>query len=197
MTKVARAFRALSASVPVGPAAILAVLLAAIGSNGCLVLSLQPAYDAGAVVFDEALVGQWENADDRTSATIERAEWRSYKIAYTDAFATRLFHGNLTTIGKATLLDVTDIRGADQGPYLLPVHGVFRVAVSGDALTVADLDYGWFTRALAQKLAGRPVAAFDDRRNVVLTAPTVELRRWLGRAPADVFGAEATYVRKR
>jgi hypothetical protein len=176
---------------------MLAGLMAALGSSGCLVLSLQPAYDNESVVFDEALVGQWENADDQTSAAIERAEWRSYKIAYTDRFATRLFHGNLTKIGAPTLLDLTEIRGADPGPYLVPVHGVFKVAIDGDTLTVADLDYNWFLRALTQKLLGRLAAAVDDRRNVILTLPTSELRRWLTGAPAGAFGAAATFTRKR
>jgi hypothetical protein len=71
------------------------------------------------------------------------------------------------------------------------------VAIGGDTLTVADLDYNWFLRALTQKLAGRPAAALDDRRNVVLTAPTGELRRWLTRAPAGAFGAPMTFTRKR
>ena len=53
------------------------LLCAAAISSGCLVLALQPAYDAESVVFDEALVGQWENADDGARATIERGEWRS------------------------------------------------------------------------------------------------------------------------
>jgi hypothetical protein len=181
----------------VRPAVILSVLLGAIGSSGCLVLSLQPAYDNESVVFDEALVGQWENTDDQTSATIERAEWRSYKIAYTDRSAPRLFHGNLTKIGASTLLDLTEIRGSDPGPYLLPVHGVFKVATSGDTLTVADLDYNWFLRGLTKKLVGRPASAVDDRRNVMLTVPTSELRRWLARAPAEAFGAAATFTRKR
>ena len=179
------------------PIVILAVLMAAMGSSGCLVLSLQPAYDNESVVFDEALVGHWENPDDQTSAAIERAEWRSYKIAYTDHFATRLFHGNLTRIGASTLLDLTEIRGSDPGPYLVPVHGVFKVVTSGDTLTVADLDYNWFLRALTQESVGRPAAAVDDRRNVILTVPTSELRRWLARAPADAFGVAATFTRKR
>ena len=32
-------------------------VIAAVASSGCLVLSLQPAYDADAVAFDEALLG--------------------------------------------------------------------------------------------------------------------------------------------
>ena len=173
------------------------MLLAALASSGCLVVSLQPAYDAASVVFDESLVGRWENAADETSATIERGEWRSYKVAYTDRFTTLTFHGNLTQTAAWTLLDLTQVRGADAGPYLVPVHGLFRVAIAGDTLTVAPLDYNWFTRALAdRKLAGL-AAAFDDRRNVAIASSTPELRRWLARAPEGAFGAAMTFTRKR
>ena len=110
----------------------LALFLAALLSPGCLVLSLQPAYDNDSIVSDDALVGGWSNADDQTEATIERGEWRSYRIVYKDRFATRTFQGNLTKIGAAVLLDLTELRGVDPGPYLVPVHGVFRVEIAGD-----------------------------------------------------------------
>ncbi|MBI3492985.1 MAG: hypothetical protein HY047_14580 [Acidobacteria bacterium] len=173
------------------------LLLAAVWSSGCLVLSLQPAYDDASVAFDEALAGQWENADDQTSATIEQAQWRSYKITYTDRFAARTFQGNLTKIGTASYLDLTEIRGNDFGPYLVPAHGLFRVTLDGDTLTAADLDYGWWTQAMKRKTLGRLSVAIDDRRNVVLASATSELRRWLMRAPAESFGAPMTFTRKR
>jgi len=58
-------------------------------ASACVVVSLQPVYDDSSVVFDQALVGNWVNAEEETSVAIERAEWRSYKVAYTDRFATR------------------------------------------------------------------------------------------------------------
>jgi hypothetical protein len=160
------------------------------------VVSLQPAYDDQSIVFDEALLGQWENAEDGERATIERGEWRSYRITYTDRTATRSFQGNLTKAGTAMLLDITEMRGADPGPFLVPVHGIVRVSVEGDTLTAARLDYDRFMRARAQKSVGLPVSAVDDRRNAVITAPTGDLRRWLMRAPSDAFGTPATFARK-
>src|SRR6185436_15380711 len=94
------------------------VLAAALASSGCLVLSLQPVYDAASVVFDDALIGTWVNTEDETSAIIERGEWRSYKVAYTDRFSTRTFQANLTKIAAARFLDLTEMRGADPGPFL-------------------------------------------------------------------------------
>jgi hypothetical protein len=173
-----------------------ALLAAAAASSGCLVLALQPVYDDASVVYDEALTGEWINADDETAAKIERAVWRSYKVTYTDRFATRTFHGNLTKIGTSTFLDLTEIRGIDAGPYLLPVHGVFRVTSAGDRLSAAPLDYAWFTQAITRKNVGSLSAAFDDRRNVVLAATATELRRWLMHAPAQAFAAPLTFTRR-
>jgi hypothetical protein len=170
-------------------ARVIVSLLAALCSGGCLVVSLQPAYDADSVVFDESLLGAWENVDDGAKAVIERGEWRSYKISYTDRFATRALQANLTRIGSATFLDVTEMRGADPGPYLVPVHGVFRISIEGADVSAAMLDYAWFTRAAAQNRLAPLAPAIDDRRNAVITAPAAELRRWLARAPADAFSA--------
>lgn len=172
------------------------VALVAVASSGCLVLSLQPAYDAGSVVFDEALLGTWENAEDGSRATIERGEWRSYKVTYVDHFTTRIFQGNLTKIGDGTLLDLTELRGVDPGPFLVPVHGVLRVDIHGDEVSAAMLDYTWFMHAMTQKTIVRLAPAVDDRRNVMITVPSEELRRWLPRAPDGAFGAPMSFKRK-
>jgi hypothetical protein len=177
--------------------ACLVLLAAAILSSGCLVVALQPAYDDQSLVFEESLLGQWENAEDGVRATIEQGEWRSYRIAYADRSSTRSFQGNLTKIGAATFLDVTELRGTDPGPYLVPVHGVVRITIAGDKATVAMLDYDRFMRAIADKTLGRLTAAVDDRRNAVITAPTADIRRWLAQPPPDAFGAPATFTRKK
>jgi len=162
-------------------------------SSACIVVSLQPVYDDSSVVFDQALVGTWVNAEDETAATIERAEWKSYKVAYTDRFATRTFHGNLTKIGDATWLDLTEVRGEEGGPFLLPVHGIFRVSVAGDVLSASPVEYGWLTRAIEQKAIKGLIATLDGRRNVVIASPTADLRKWLAAAPAEAVGVPVAY----
>jgi len=161
-----------------------------------LVLSLQPVYDDASIAFDEALVGQWESADDQTSVTIERSQWRSYKITLIDRSSTHTYQGNLTRIGSSTFMDVTEVRGTDFGPYLVPVHGIIRVKIDGDKLVGSDLQYDWFLQAIPRKTLGRLAAAVDDRRNVILSSTTAELRAWLARAPAEAFDVPTTLTRK-
>jgi hypothetical protein len=93
------------------------------------------------------------------------------------------------------LIDLTESRGADPGPYLVPVHGIYRLVLKSDTLTAAPLDYGWFTRAMTQGSLGRLAASFDDRRNAVISSSTTDLRRWLTKPPADVFAAPMTFDR--
>jgi hypothetical protein len=173
-----------------------AVLAAACLSTGCLVVSLLPAYDDQSVTFDETLLGQWENAEDGTRATIERGEWRSYKITYVERTSPRIFQGNLTKIGASQFLDLTEMRGTDPGPFLVPVHGLAKIAVKDDTLDVALADYDWFMRAITRKTLGRLSTAVDDRRNAVITSTTADVRRWLAQAPAGAFAAPATFTRK-
>ena len=171
--------------------------IAAVASSGCLVLSLQPAYDAESVAFDETLLGVWANADDETNATIERAEWRSYKVVVKDRFTSRALQGNLTRVGESIWLDLTEQRGVDAGPYLVPVHALVRLELHGDTLQASLLDYNWFARAMAQKGVPRLATAFDDRRNAIVASPTAELRRWLSRVPDDAMSAPMIFARQR
>ena len=166
-------------------------------SSGCLVLSLQPAYDSDSVVFDEALLGAWANTDDETQATIERGEWRSYKVTYSDRFATHALQGNLTHIGDASYLDLSEVRGTDGGPFLVPVHTIVRIALRGDSLTASLLDYRWFSRAMDQKTVGRLTTAFDDRRNAIIASTTADLRAWLAHVPDGAAAAPMTFTRKK
>jgi hypothetical protein len=178
-------------------AIIVAVLCAALASSGCLVLSLQPAYDAESVAFDESLLGTWINADDGTQAIIDRGEWRSYKVAFKDRFVTRTLQGNLTRIGPATYLDLTEQRGTETALFLVPVHGIIRIEMNGDTLLAAVLDYGWFSRALERKNLERLTAAFDDRRNALIVSPTADIRRWLARMSDEAIAAPMTFQKSR
>ena len=106
------------------------------------------------------------------------------------------FGGNLTRIGEGLVLDLTQARGVDAGPYLVPVHGIYRVQLTGNTLSASPPDYGWFSRAMAMNKLGRLKAAFDGRRNVAIAASTIELRAWLAHAPDDAFAVPMKFVRK-
>ena len=174
----------------------LAVLLAlAMSSTACLVIGLQPVYEADTIAFDPGLVGTWTSDEDGITLDIERGEWHSYHLAFTERDKTTRLSARLTRTGELQLLDVTPLDGTDIEPMQLPVHGIFRIALENDALSVSALDYDHF---LAMASHGETGFAIDGRKNVVITLPTPELRRWLQEHAADagVFAAPSVFKRR-
>ncbi len=170
------------------------VIVGATLLQGCVVLSLQPAYDDESLAWDDALIGHWRNAEDNVEVTVERGEWRSYKIHYKHPAEGADFSARLTAIGDSYFLDLMPIRGLDYGAVLVPAHLVVRIAREGEKWTVSGLDYD---RLRTQIKAGRlaTFATFDERQNVLLTGTTQAIRTWLrGRSQSD-FTAPAIFER--
>lgn len=174
------------------------VALALASTPGCLVLSLQPAYDDETIAWEPALVGAWIDADDKVTLDVERGEWRSYRIKYAHPIETATLTGYVTTIGDGTYLDVMPARGEDHGSFLVPVHAVVRIRLEQDRLELTPLSYDWFDSRLRE---GQPVpglsAVKDQKENAVIVSPTSRLRAWLRGLPDAglMFGASAVFTR--
>jgi len=179
---------------------VIVLMAAACALQGCLVLSLHPAYDDDSIAWEPSLIGDWRDADDVSTLHVERAEWRSYKIHYEHPSEKGELTAYLTIVGDDRYLDVTPMRGQDWGSFLLPAHDVLRIVLDGDTLTLTPLSYD----ILAARLrAGRPAGAglsavMDQKQNVLITSPTSRLRAWLRTTPAanPVWGAAATFTRQ-
>lgn len=150
-------------------------------SSGCLVSSLHPVYEDDSIVFDEALLGGWENRESEISVDVSRGEWRSYQIAFTDRFGTTRFVGHLTIIGRARFLNVLPHDGLDKPPFVVATNGFMQIEVKGPEVRVREPDYtAVLQRATAGKLGIE--ATTDMKRNVLITAPSPKLRQWLAGA---------------
>lgn len=176
------------------------VVVAATVWPACLVISVHPAYEAESLGFDPGLVGTWQDADDNASMTIERGEWKSYRVHYVHPIEEGDLTGYLTAVDDTPYLDLMPGRGADRGSFVIPVHIVLRVRLEGDRLELTPLSYDWFSDRLR---SGRGVAgldvALDEKENALIVSPVSRLRAWLRRQPADgrIFGASAVFSRKR
>jgi hypothetical protein len=175
--------------------AIAAACTVLLSSPGCIVVTLHPAYDDASIGFDEGLVGAWRSEDDDATVTFERGEWRSYRVTIVTPRDTTTLSAHLTRVGATDVLDVMPVTGIDVATLSIAVHGLFRVTREGDALTVSPIDYEAARQALPDHI-GIP-AVLDERQNVVITAGTAALRRWLapragGESP---FGAGPTLRR--
>jgi len=171
--------------------------LSPLASSACLVASLHPVYDDESIVFDEGLLGTWTNEESEIGVVIERGEWRSYDIAFTDRFGTTKFTGHLTRVGPIRFLNVRPEDGLERPAYLVVSNGVLQVEIEPARVRVRELEYGV---TLARLNAGKLGldAAIDLKQNVVLTASTKTLRGWLLKALDDeeVWADWKSFTRK-
>jgi hypothetical protein len=149
------------------------------------------------MAWEPALVGTWQDTDDRLTVRIEAAEWRSYRLHYDYPSEKGDLTGYLTARDGRRYLDVMPLRGTTHGSFLLPVHAVLRLTLDGDELTLAPLSYDWFATRLRRGGSPGVAAVFDELQNVLLTAPTVRLRRWLRGLPdgSPAWDPPAHFVR--
>lgn len=176
---------------------LIAATTVALLSSGCLVLTLHPAYDDESIAWDDALLGEWRDAEDNASVTVTRSEWRSYRIRFERPSEVAEFTGYLTTIAEELYLDLMPERGEDYGPVLVPTHLVLKVRRSGGRWEVAALDYEALRGdAAAGRRPGGAAAVLDQRHNVLLTASSRELRDWLRTHGPQAFGAATVFERR-
>lgn len=165
---------------------------------GCLVLSVNPVYDAESLGWEPALLGAWQDPDDRSSMQIDRDEWRSYRIHYIHPIEKGDLTGYLTAVGDDRYLDLMPARGEDRGSFVVPVHAVLRVRLDGDQLELTPLSYDWFIdRLRASTTVPGLAVALDQKENALIVAPTAALRDWLRRQrrTGRAFGAPAVFTR--
>jgi hypothetical protein len=175
---------------------LLAAVLFAAASEACLVVSLQPVYEPDTIAFDPALVGTWAMGDDGLTVTFERGEWHSYHMTLEQRDDKTRVSARLTRVGDAAYLDIAPLDGTDLPVLALPVHAVYRVNLKGDELSLSDLNFEVLEKRVREGTATLP-AVIDARKNVVITASTAELRRWLTAHAADegLFDPPTTLTR--
>jgi hypothetical protein len=171
---------------------------AALLCAGCLVVSTQPFYDSSSLEFEDGLIGRWESAEDKTVITVERGEWKSYKVTYPARSGPVVYTGYLARVGDSRVFDLTPAHSVDPASLLIPAHLAVRLQLLGDTLTVTGLDYDWFFREVDQGRLARLRPVLDSRKNVVLTADTAGLRAWIAAQArgGDMFADEVRFVRK-
>lgn len=178
----------------------LLLVVVALSTSGCLVLSLHPWHDGTAIEWDAALIGVWMNTDDNISVEIERSEWKSYRIKYVHPIESGTLTGYLTTIGGDRFIDVMPVRGEDRGSFLIPVHAVLRVRIEQDRIEVTPLSYDWFYERMRNRTSPPGLHVLKDQKeNALIASPALRLRGWLRVQPPQgpMFGATAVFTRKQ
>ncbi len=175
-----------------------AAAAAALVSTSCLVVSLQPFYERGAIEFDEHLLGTWLNPEDNVTVTFEHGPWTSYRVIYRDGDRALVFSAYRTTIGSAAFLDLSAEAGVETSPVSVPAHSAFRIEAAEKTLKVSALNYDWFVDASERGRLGPLAYGLDAKRNVVLTSPTRTIRDWLAAhlKQTEVFAEPVVLTRK-
>jgi hypothetical protein len=156
----------------------LVVAAFALTSAGCLVSSLQPVYEDGTIVFDESLLGRWENRESEVSVELTRGGWRAYHVAYTDRFGTTRFTGHVTRIGPARFLNLRPEDGLERPAFVVATNGFVQIDATPAGVRVREPDYATvFERAKAG--AAGTGTAMDLKNNVLLTGSSARVRSWI------------------
>jgi hypothetical protein len=154
------------------------LIVVAMLSSACLVSSLQPIYDDESIVFDEALVGTWENKESEVTVVVNRGEWRSYHLAFTDRFGTTRWTAQLVTVGSARLLNVRPEDGVERPAFLVATNGFMQIEIEGARVRVREPEYAVVLERVKSGKLGLD-AAIDLKQNVLITSPSSKLRAWL------------------
>lgn len=167
-------------------------------SPGCVIVALHPFYAESALVLDDRLAGRWHSVEDNVVVTIERGEWRSYRIVYEHPIDKRSVTGYLFKAGDQFFVDLLPVRGEDPGPFLLSGHALVRLSFGQDELQIAPLDFDVMTRAIANRTApAELLPVVTERGQIALTAERAALSRWLSalKPDASVWANHTTLTR--
>lgn len=158
--------------------------------TGC-VLSLEPIVPESEAIFDERLLGAWEEVSGSDVAVITRGAQNTYAIQYSAGGRSGTFEARLGRLGGRLVLDVwPSPRDTDlPEPYrdvLISGHVLLALEVESDETRVAVLDPDAMLQAVRAGEIGMAYSTADDR--VVLRADSAQLRSelsgWLKRPGA-------------
>ena len=176
---------------------------------GCVVTSVYPWYTAKDVVFEPALVGQWQGTEPGAKTDIKADEFwefekmtdKAYRLTVAEKNGRKEFNAHLFKLGRRSFLDCLPRERPEDG---LPLHYLLLVNKTTPTFEFTMLNYDWLTKLLeANPEALRHVIVpkkLDESGDgdLVLTANTAELQRFLLKHVNDTnaFGEPAVMKRR-
>ena len=157
--------------------------LASVLHAGC-VPTLHPIYTAGDVVFDQALLGLWRDAESPTETwAFAAASGKAYRLVFTESDGTAgAFVVHLARIGGATFLDLYPepperSMNALYADHLVPAHTFLLVERLGPELRLRAPEPEWVSGYLERHPDALAHEVLADR--TVITASTEALQRFV------------------
>jgi hypothetical protein len=150
--------------------------------TGCIP-SLHPIYTAGDIIFDEAILGAWEDIETGESWTFSNVGKSEYKLTYKDDSGRKGdFSARLVKISGHLFLDIVP---ADPGfvqnkffqDHFLKTHSFVHVLQTQPTAKFAALEPRWLNDLLTE----RPTAIRHERigGEILLTSSTRDTQKFL------------------
>jgi len=170
------------------PIKITAGLLLLTWLTGCIVTSVYPFYTAKDVVFDPALVGAWAEKDTTNAANehwrFAKGEENAYVLTVQDKDKRTEFDARLFQL-KGQLF--FDFYSRERTENSLPVHYLLKVNRTEPTLEMSLMNYDWLKKLIKKNPKAirhmwapqKPGESGDDDGELVLTADTAELQRFI------------------
>jgi hypothetical protein len=193
------------------PLAAPALFALGIATAGCfLQTSVHPFVSEHDGVVIPALAGQWVEAgdaedDDPDSLELTPAISRTadtWTLRYRDKAdePPAVLEVRLGRLGDHLVWDMTLPEDKEEpalsAVHRLPLHSLARISLEGDRLELAFLDPKWFSTRAAE--GALEVAHLEiEKDNLLLTAPTEELRAAVLTSWDEAFGDTAVFVRRK
>ena len=164
-----------------------ALMLAA----GCLPLA-QPVYHDADLVFDEAVLGRWQQQDSSATWDFRRSEGKEYEFVYTDDEGrSGRFVAHVAEFGGLRVLDLFPVREDVTANefykfHLMPIHTAYLMRKSDRGMELAGFDLNWLKEYLTSNPAALEHTSFNGQ--LLVTASTDEVQAFILEHQAQFSG---------
>ncbi len=167
--------------------------------SGC-VLSIHPWTEPGLILPVAELEGVWQDCEGGDTWVFLLEEESTYRLIHSEDGKPAEFTAAVFELDGLRFMDLLPREPKLNGFYsyhLLPVHGLFRLALDGDTLRLAMLDIDYVDHLLKADPDLVEHTRAEDR--LLLTAPTAGLQDFLLRCGEDeqIYGETELLVRSR
>lgn len=160
---------------------------------GCPARSISPLFSDNDTIVDPRLIGIWSHSDDGT-LSFERSKGNSYLATLRDKNDSSSYTVYLGKLGNAWFIESSSEQsGSDH--HLLPAYLVHRIWLYGDSLSLSALRSDWLREMIDAGKANIPNIRRDGE--IILTASTEELQKFVSRYADSAFTERNTYYRKQ
>ena len=164
-----------------------ALLLAA----GCLPLA-QPVYHDADLVFDEAVLGRWQQQDSRATWDFTRGEAKEYGLVYTDDEGrSGRFSAHVAEFGGVRVLDLFPVKEEVAANefykfHLMPIHTAYLMRKTDAGMELAGFDLNWLKEYLTSHPDALEHTSFNGQ--LLVTASTDEVQAFILEHQAQFSG---------